>query len=253
MTAINNIKTLVIGDMHCKQANILPLVDAACEKYGIKRIVFLGDYTDDWDTTARDVVDALELQAAWAKRAEEKGLQTTFLIGNHDFEYIIGEGNAGTHHEAMIDIKEALSKINLLAATTIDGYLLTHGGLVQDWKDEYLIGCDDVEAMAERINEMYLGGAYYDWRKLASAGPSRGGYEIPSILWADRVDLKAAAAKGVKQIAGHTPVKTCTRLKRPKEEVWLCDTFSTRGNHLPIGDGSMLLVEDGKACKIKIG
>lgn len=50
---------------------------------------------------AADVVDALALQASWAEAARENGIDATFLIGNHDFEYLLGEGCSGTHLEAM--------------------------------------------------------------------------------------------------------------------------------------------------------
>ena len=244
-------KTLLVGDMHCKQEVILPLVDEAMAARGASRVVFLGDYVDEWDSTATDVVDALGLQASWAETACKNGVDVTFLIGNHDFEYLLGEGCSGTHLEAMADIKEALGRIEMSAATCVDGYLVTHAGLTQEWADEYLIGSDGAKDVAVKINEMFLGGSYHDWRKLASCGSSRGGIEIASPLWADKRDLKADAAYGLNQIAGHTPVRTCEKLRHGKDEVWLCDTFSLASNMIPIGDGSMILVQDGLARRIK--
>ena len=115
--------------MHCKQGTIPPLVDKAVATRGASGIVFLGDYADEWNSTARDVVDALGLQARWAETARESGIDVTFLIGNHDFEYLLGEGCSGTHLEAMADIKEALGLIDMRAAICVDGYLVTHEGL----------------------------------------------------------------------------------------------------------------------------
>lgn len=244
-------KTLIVGDMHCKQGTILPLVNEAVVAHSANRVVFLGDYTDEWDSTAADVVDALGLQASWAEVARENGVDATFLIGNHDFEYLLGEGCSGTHLEAMADIKEALGRIEMQAATCIDGYLITHAGLTQEWADEYLAGSDGVKDVAARINEMFFGGSCHDWRKLASCGSSRGGVEIASPLWADKRDLKTSAAHGLNQIAAHTPTKTCERLRHGKDEIWLCDTFSLTSNMAPIGDGSMLLVQDGIAKRIQ--
>lgn len=244
-------KTLIVGDMHCKQETILPLVDEVMASNGASRVVFLGDYADEWDSTAADVVDALDLQARWAATANENGVDVTFLIGNHDFEYLLGEGCSGTHLEAMVDIKEALGRIEMSAATCVDGYLVTHAGLTQEWADEYLAESDGVADVVARINEMFISGSYRDWRKLASCGSSRGGVEIASPLWADKRDLKAGATHGLSQIAGHTPTKTCEKIRNGEDEVWLCDTFSLSSNMAPIGDGSMLFVEDGVAKRIK--
>ncbi len=244
-------KTLIVGDMHCKQGVILPLVDKAVATHGASKVVFLGDYADEWNSTAKDVVDALGLQARWAEAARGNGIGVTFLIGNHDFEYLLGEGCSGTHLEAMADIREALGRIELRVATCVDGYLVTHAGLTQEWADEYFAGSDGAKAIVARLNEMLLGGSYHDWTKLASCGSSRGGVEIASPLWADKRDLKNDAAHGLSQIAGHTPTKTCERIRRGEDEIWLCDTFSLASNMIPIGDGSMLLVQDGAARRIK--
>lgn len=39
-------KTLFIGDTHLKSALILPLIDELLVDHKIKRIIFMGDYTD---------------------------------------------------------------------------------------------------------------------------------------------------------------------------------------------------------------
>ena len=54
---------------------------------------------------------------------------------------------------------------------------------------------------------------------------------------------------------GHTPVAACERMPPASrwaradggEELWLCDTFSLTSRMRSIGDGGMLLVEDGRA------
>lgn len=244
--------TLVIGDMHCKQEAILPAVTRFADKHDVARMVFLGDYTDEWDTTAEDVLDALAFQAEWAKDQRDQSRDIIFLIGNHDFEYMLKEGCSGTHLEAIDEIKEALDKMSFSSAACINGYLLTHAGLTQEWREEYMPGCENAEELASRINELYLSSDYYDWRKLAACGPSRGGYEIPSPLWADVFDLKRDASKGIKQIVGHTPVSTCAKIKGIDEEVWTCDTFSITSEGIPIGDGSVLLLSDDSPRRVRL-
>lgn len=58
-------------------------------------------------------------------------------------------------------------------------------------------------------------------------------------------ELAADSLPGVRQVVGHTPRRTCARL-RADPEVWCCDTFSLFRDGRPIGDGTVLVVDDGK-------
>lgn len=81
------------------------------------------------------------------------------------------------------------------------------------------------------------------WNALFAAGPARGGWQRPGPLWADVHELLAGPVPGMRQIVGHTPLETCTRLDTPSE-IWACDTFSCYRSGNPIGDGTGLLVDD---------
>ena len=244
-------KTLIVGDMHCKQKIILPLVDEAVSCFEPSRVIFLGDYVDEWNTTAKDVIDALDVQARWIRSTATRDIEVILVLGNHDFEYLLGEGCSGTHLEAMDSIRELLGQFKMRAAISCDGHLITHAGVTEEWRNEYAPRADNIESLATRINEMYFDGSYYDWRALASCGPSRGGCELPSPLWADKRDLQADAASRMNQIVGHTPVETCMKLRSKRDDIWLCDTFSLTGRMQPVGDGSMLVVENGVAERIR--
>lgn len=243
-------KTLFVGDLHCKQEDVLPRVDGLVEELGIGRVVLLGDYTDEWNSTAADVLAALEVQKAWLADRAKAGLDVTYLLGNHDFEYLRTMGCGGTHREAIFEIRESLSEIEMAAAACIGCYLVTHAGLTQRWRDENIRGCDDAETCASRINEMFLGEDPRDWKRLASAGRSRGGDGTAGPLWADAADLYMDEAAGINQIVGHTPVASCERLDFIDEEIWLCDTFSLTSHMRRIGNGTMLLLDDGRASVV---
>lgn len=240
-------KTLFVGDLHCKQEDMLPRVDALVESHDIGLVVLLGDYTDEWHSTAGDVLDAIDFQVSWLAKQAGRGIDVICLLGNHDFEYLRIGGCTGTHHEAIFEIRESLSRIRMTAAAYVDGFLVTHAGLTQRWREENLYGCDDARACASRINELFLGEDPHDWKRLASAGRSRGGYGAPGPLWADAADLYMDEARGIDQIIGHTPVASCERLDLIDEEIWLCDTLSLTSSLRPIGDGSALLLENGRA------
>lgn len=82
--------TLVVGDLHCKQAEMLPRISAVAKERGARSIVLLGDYTDEWGSTADDVLNALDFQIGWLEEQTADGMNVTCLVGNHDFEYLIG-------------------------------------------------------------------------------------------------------------------------------------------------------------------
>lgn len=239
--------TLIIGDLHCKQAKILPRVSAVASELGTEHIVFLGDYTDEWGSSAEDVLEALNFQIGWLEEQVAGGTSVTCLVGNHDFEYLIGRGCSGTHHEALFEIHGKLQEMEMSAAACIDGFLLTHAGLTQEWRDKNLPGCDDAQACVSRINELFLSDSPYRRKTLSTVGWARGGYGIPGPLWADRSELRDDPARGINQIVGHTPVPTCMRMKGIDEEIWLCDTLSRTTRMQPIGDGTALLLRDEHA------
>lgn len=93
----------------------------------------------------------------------------------------------------------------MTAAAYVNGFLVTHAGLTQRWREENLYGCDDARACASRINELFLGEDPHDWKMLASAGRSRGGYGVPGPLWADAADLYMDEAHGIDQIIATRP------------------------------------------------
>lgn len=162
--------TLVVGDLHCKQAEMLPRISAVAKERGARSIVLLGDYTDEWGSTADDVLNALDFQIGWLEEQTADGMNVTCLVGNHDFEYLIGRGCSGTHHEAFIEIRDKLQEIEMQAAACVDGFLLAHAGLTQEWRDENLPGCDDAKACATRINEFFFDGSSHCREKLSMVG-----------------------------------------------------------------------------------
>ena len=71
-------RTLVIGDTHLKFVDIVEKVEETIERWNIKRVVFTGDYCDDWRATeASFEADILEL-ADWVEDRREEGLTSTF-------------------------------------------------------------------------------------------------------------------------------------------------------------------------------
>lgn len=248
-------KTLIVGDMHLKQRIILPRVDAMVARYGIDRIVFVGDYCDERHSSDIMLTDALCLFADWAEDARAAGRQVDLLLGNHDYQYLLGEEGPGTHMEQVEEVRALLGELEPMVATTVEGFLITHAGLTESWVGEYVDEFADADEAAICLNELYRSGSAENLRILFERGPGRGGWDLPGPLWADRDELRSDAVVGINQIVGHTPVSTCELVcggegDAHDVQVWLCDTFSLAPQLFAIGDGSMLLVEDGQVSVV---
>lgn len=244
--------TLMLGDMHLKQPYVLPrlLRYVRDPDLGVDRLVFLGDACDEWGATEHDALRALGYCADWVQARRDEGLRVDVLLGNHDMCYIRGKVGAGTIAGIIPEVRACLEeRLGVQMACTVGRCLCCHAGLTQDWADEHLAGvpADPVE-LAAALNAML--GDSSQWAALDSAGPSRGGWSLPGPLWADASDLAYGALAGVDQVVGHTPVARVGRLgmvgweRDEAPQVWVCDTMSLFRSGAPIGDGSVLLVDD---------
>lgn len=130
--------TIIAGDLHLKQSRVLPLIDAALERTGARRVVFCGDYTDDWGSTDADELQELAIMGAWAGERRRGGVQVDLLMGNHDFAYFTGRGNAGTHTWITPEVRRLLTEAGIAMATSVDDILVTHAGLTRSWAQRSL-------------------------------------------------------------------------------------------------------------------
>lgn len=269
-------RTIVVGDMHQKQRLILPIVDGATRLLGAKRVVLLGDYCDDWSpdretTDARRLVEGLEHQADWVDRTRGRGIQVDVLLGNHDMQYLIERQGPGTNLNCIIPVQRLLMQMNARMAAVVDGWLATHAGLTSQFADIVLeIGeeaarsaeppytadppytaeslSDILNALFDRaMTEMSEHGDDEGLLLLNLCGPGRGGACIPGPLWASTSELAILGMPHLNQIIGHTPVDSVRKLEEQGfrgERYVACDTFSTSFDFRPLGDGSILLVDD---------
>lgn len=257
-------KTIVVGDTHLKQPWIMSRVDAACEACGANRIVFLGDYCDEWGARDDTAVAALHEFARWVDMWRADGVRVDVLVGNHDFCYLMEVDGPGTQRRIMGTVQDILGGLDMRAATEAGGFLLTHAGVTSTWayanfSDVQWGGGNETPTQAARlINAMFDDRDC--WRDLNSCGAGRGGSNIPGPLWADKHELARDPLAGIDQIVGHTPVRACERLaahtggaggpSSGAPEIWACDTFSLTSVLLPIGDGGMLAVDDEAGVEV---
>ena len=84
----NKAKTRVIGDMHLKEDLILSRVDQAIKKLDVNRVVFCGDYVDEWHSNRSIMLDAIDDFLTWIDGKRKHGLDVDFVLGNHDMQYL---------------------------------------------------------------------------------------------------------------------------------------------------------------------
>lgn len=244
-------KTLVVGDIHLKAFDMLAKVDDVLSDDGtIERVVFLGDVCDEWGSDDGQMMREIEEFADWVEDRRASGMRVDVLLGNHDFQYLLGVAGPGTHMGLMRFVSETLFQLGPQAACEVDGFLLTHAGLTRWFADEHLDDPQSAAEAAEQLNDLYEDGSARALEAIFSRGMVRGGCDAPGPLWADKCELEEDPVDDIPQIVGHTPVATACRgemreLGESAPEIWFCDTFSLQSDMTPIGDGSMLIVEDG--------
>lgn len=204
-------RVLAIGDIHTKN-DILLKVSAIAHKYD--KVVFIGDYVDDWGKPAISSLIALKMLMEMDKKNKGKFI---FLMGNHDYTYIsdkkgISSGfnysfdrliNSGIHEE-VLDFMKSFKYMYM-----IDGVNYSHAGITKTW--------DGIEYWSN-----------------------------DSPIWARHQEQFVTSYP---QVTGHTPVETCKKLEG-YDNFWCIDTFSTYPNGDSIGDGTVLEIIDGKEFNV---
>jgi len=207
-------RVLAVGDIHTKTW-IVDRVEKIADKYD--RIVFVGDYADDWGKQPIDTINTWKRLKEFQDAHPEKA---KFVIGNHDFAYLLNyyphSGGFNSITKLILNDPENKALKNWLAAIEInikiDGVTYSHAGYNESWAPE--------------------DGLWSDFSPIW-ARPNEAGSYLPN------------------QVFGHTPSETCWEVQ---PTVWCIDTFSTYRNGMPFGDGTVLEIIDGKTfTKIKLG
>lgn len=206
-------KVLAVGDIHTKLW-ILNSVMALIDQYD--KIVFVGDYADDWMSSPQDSVNTW---AALKNLQEENPDKVQLVTGNHDYIYVNKTRTlqSGYNHVTQLLINSQENKklklwLSSLPVTIIvDGVTYSHAGLSDHYKED--------DALWQDESPLWARPPYTAYRKMP-------------------------------QVFGHTPSETCWEVQ---PDVWCIDTFSTFSSGDPIGDGTALEVVDGKKfSKIKM-
>lgn len=197
-------KTLIIGDIHQK----LNRLNLATENWQDK-IIFLGDYFDDFGDTLEDVTKTAE----WLKDSLTKE-NRIHLIGNHDFHYLIKpkgavycSGFCPKKYERINQIltEEDWSKLRFFHHEK-ETYWFSHAGITKYWFEHPVLGLNlaGILKTVEECTEALKASDFSRCNALWAADRYRGGrYEKGGLLWNDWRNCDFF--KGITQIVGHTP------------------------------------------------
>lgn len=205
-------KVLAVGDIHAKHW-IIDKVESIVNKYD--KIVFIGDYVDNWNTPAEESLITLKKLKSLCNNYPDKIYP---ILGNHDFPYI-NSIYANTSHGFQIDLRMMLLfpenkdlydwYKSLELEYIIDGVGYTHAGMVEGWNGD--IWSDNSPLWARPNNSIYV--------------------DYP-------------------QVIGHTPSKF---IYEPQTNIWIIDTFSEYMDNTPFGEQAVLEIINGKVFnKIKL-
>lgn len=244
-------RTLFIGDLHAKP-DLLPLISHVADREHAHRIILLGDICDDWHASNRSMVEFVTRFSAWYRRQAEHR-DVIPLLGNHDMPYWMRHDSTaywnvrrvamGFKPGAYRHVHELMRLMPFRFAWTDGPVLATHAGLTRTWcMKRWGSGYASMNAtaIADRLNRM-LGHSSTMASPMLDVGPARGGDRTPSFLWCDRTEFAMDGDTRLTQVVGHTPVRTVTH----EHDAWFCDTFSTMSDDTPIGDRSLLIMDDG--------
>lgn len=254
---VKNPSVVVVGDLHCKY-HIFEAVKKLVDNYD--RIIFMGDYVDDWNTPPEA---SYNLLMGLKELYKEHPSKVVYLLGNHEISEWYGNNfkcSGWNHitHQYVEDFMFKFSSIFRLAYAE-QGFLFTHAGLTGSWIDKYLEAEDltSVDTIAKKLNWAFKNrGDDYEARNifmgLSDVGMGRGGYGTPSPIWADINELLEDTPTELNQIVGHTPIHTCLHYTNRGSELFFCDTHSTFPDKANIGDNSLLQVNGGYVRKIAL-
>jgi hypothetical protein len=189
------VRTLIIPDLHGKT-----IWRKAVQEIEHDRVVFLGDYVDDFIVSDEAIFSNLIDVVNYKK--EHPGT-VILLWGNHDLQYrYIGdqEFSCSGYRKFMSEGLHSFffDNHNLFqAATSVDKFIVTHAGVTSYWFEEMYEQYGVLADNANIINEIFNTAL----KSFAIVGKARGGFGhlAGSPIWADASEEFKLFA----QITGH--------------------------------------------------
>jgi hypothetical protein len=201
-------KILVIPDIHTHYEK----AERICRKYSDHKIIFLGDYFDQF----KDTPDDNQFTADWLKESLSKP-NRIHLRGNHDEQYdprinVFCSGFSGNKKNAINNVLTVEDWDKLKYFHFENTWLFSHAGVNRHWFGNPMDDKINIDALQEKIeNGVVLQKSGNPDNCIWASDKLRAGkHEFGGILWADwrKLDL----IPNLKQCVGHTPLHRITTL-----------------------------------------
>jgi len=211
-------KILAVGDVHTRSWMFYEVAELL-EHYD--KVVFLGDYVDNWNTPTHKSLGAWKTLHMLMQSHPDK---VHAVIGNHDYAYIhpeIAGRSSGWSPDTFTALTFPENKylkdwlLTLPVTIELDGVTFSHAGVTEQWNGQL-----DVPSLWNDASPIW-------------ARPRQFGGNIKY--------------KDIPQVIGHNP---SPEIWNPEPQVWCVDTFSEHQDNSPIGDQSLLEIIDGKEFNI---
>jgi hypothetical protein len=233
-------RAIIISDLH----NRVEWVEPALSSLQYDKVIFLGDYFDNFDDTPEDAKKV----AKWLKQSLPKP-DRVHLCGTHEMWYrfpdnpfLQASGNTKQKSDLINHILAA-NDWNLLRLCYYEqGFLLTHAGI-----HSYLLGknnlstqemLDRIKSETEKALQDVKNGKINPW---LDAGFARGGLQIVGgITWLDWLD-EFEPVPYLNQIVGHTQLRFPEEKTTENSKNYCLDT---RNKHIGMLENGVLYVKE---------
>ena len=228
-------KVAVVGDLHGK-----PCWKDLLKDNNFDKIVFLGDYSDDsWVTfTDKEIFDNLKDVIEFKRNNNSK---VELLIGNHDFQYIVGYPTASRYRKSYAEELNKIFNDNkdiFNVVYVLKDYVFSHAGITNGWinyiKKKYNTNdFNNINDITKIVNMVYSNCK----EDCNIASYRRGGMnKFAGILWADIGDLQEDGCFDYNQVVGHNRVKVNTVIEKNNHKIYMCDHFDSDDSRLIVLD-----------------
>lgn len=249
-------RVLFVGDVHTHNY-MLDDVKRLDEKYDFYRIVFLGDYVDDWLSGGLDSIETLNKVIELKNSNKDKYI---LLLGNHELSYL-GYPCSGHQFNYGKEIQDLLLKnidlFNLYYSIDLGNkhYYCTHAGITNSYIHGVLNRIENEEVFniysyIKNLDTMNKNKIKY-FHLLNKVSSLRGGIdEYSSMIWCDKREHQYMSEREQYiipyQIIGHTPVQTISNISNDDSMLYFIDTHSTYRDGRNFGDKSYLMWNNDK-------
>ena len=206
-------KTYILGDIHGEYFKCLEILKSVglvddeghWQKTLKDTLIQIGDVID----RGKEPIESFAFFENLQKEALDEGGRIIRILGNHELSCIGGPSIAGSTHGFLFEkaIKEDILGGNIVAACTLDDWIVVHAGIMPHIYDA-ATGDKNLNDLVDELNSRLINAIISDdfTDEIFFVGFSRGGYKEPGIFWADYdVDLLPNENDLIKQIVGHSP------------------------------------------------